>query len=131
MTYAIGYFIYGINIGRVLIGDTQASPSVVQALNTLYEEEYSSLDSAYSGNGDEPVWIGEEITKISEYDDLQFADLIRIKTLISSAMKPGSKWDNDFQKKFKEMLEDPEVPEVVKEWLKDQKPEAFLTWGSS
>lgn len=67
MSYAIAKFVYGLNFKN---GATPFSNhhAVIEA---LYEAD--ALQSAYSGNGETPMYIGVDIYKFDECSDQSFA----------------------------------------------------------
>ena len=116
MTYAIGYAVYGINLKN------SPWPTDVSEL-----EESGLIESHYHGNAEGPTFVGVCKKKtITECSDEYAEDLLELLTFSEKEKKEA--W-----KKIKALIEDDsiEVLDEFKDWLKEQNPKAFLTWGSS
>jgi len=131
MTYAIGFFAFGIDL-------TDAPKKYDGVIQALIEDEIA--ECRYNGSGDEPSFIGVEIDQIDEASNMGWKEIVELKDTLKAAMAPGSQARIDFIEKLKAVAEhledgvededDATVDEFI-DWLKRQQPEVFLTWGSS
>lgn len=131
MTYAIGYFVFGVSLADV-------PEKFSDVVNELHEAEVA--ESYYSGSGDPAPFIGVEVDQIDECSELGWKEISETKDLLKAAMEPNSKERKAFVEKLKALeeftndgMEDCEEEDIVGfvEWVKKQTPEVFLTWGSS
>lgn len=121
MSYAIGYFIYGINMRN-------APSRLEDEIQDLIGVEL--LETRYSGSGDEPCFIGVEVDQLDECSDLSWQELVKGKEKLSAARKDGSTENQEFQKLINNFLIE-DISDDLRTWVTKQEPEVFLTWGSS
>lgn len=127
MTYAIGQFIFGLNLKDY--NNFDISEDLKIAIDDLYQADI--LESSYSGSGDQPLFLGIEITDIDECNDIGWDKLAELKEKFKAAMEPDSSQNKEYQTKLQVILDNSDTPDEAKEWFKAQKPEVFLTWGTS
>jgi hypothetical protein len=125
MSYACGSFVFGIDLQD--IGD--ASEKVQKEINELVEA--GLIQTEYSGNGDEPRYIGVSVDGIDECSGMTWAQIVDLKDKLKAAMAPGSKERTEFAAKLQALLDDSDTSDETKEYIQQFEPEVFLTWGSS
>lgn len=116
MTTTIGYIVYGINLKNAPF---RKDVSLL--------EEYSLANVEYSGKGKSPIYIGLSEDSIAEATDVseeEMSDLFT-KAVSSEARK-------ELQEQLDAILncEEPKLSDEFKEWIKNQKPQAFITWAT-
>lgn len=114
MTTTIGYIVYGINL--------KDCPWPVEATDLV---ENGLAEQKYSGKGDEPIFIGVSKNKINDCEDVTVDRLFELLSFSNEQIQQA-------QDKINIVLKDDELelPDEFKEWLKNQKLEAFITWAS-
>lgn len=112
MTYAIGSIVYGINL--------KGNRKFPDDIDMLTESEV--ITTEYSGGGDPPTYIGPCIDVIDECNDTEVSDL---------RLEPTDKHKAEFTQQLNSILEDAEVTDAFKDYLRGLQPTVFITWGSS
>ena len=112
MTYAIGSIVYGINLK-----DNRKFSEDIERL-----EESETITTEYSGSGDSPTYIGPCIDVIDECTDTEVSDL---------QLEPTDRHRAEFEESLNVILDDPEVSDAFKEYLRGTQPTVFITWGTS
>jgi len=114
MTYAIGEIVYGVNLKNTWDNDI-VTPEQREAIDNAIEEDL--IHASYSGNGDEPNYVGPVISDIDEGNDVEISSLV---------LTPTDEHREIFRKEVEELVS--HYP--VLNGLFD-KPTMFITWGSS
>lgn len=125
MTYAIGSFIFGLNLKNLSVASEQIQEDIADLVDA------DLVQTEYSGNGDEPTYIGAAVAGIDEASEMSWAEIIDLKDTLKAAMAEGSDAQKEFQALLNAVLADTDTSDETKDWLKAQTPEVFLTWGSS
>ena len=125
MSYACGSFIFGIDLQDL----DNASEAVQDEIQDLIERDL--VQTEYSGSGDEPRYIGVSVDGIDECSSMGWAQIVALKGKLKAAMDPGSKERAEFDVKLKAVVDDPDVSDETKAYIRQWEPEVFLTWGSS
>lgn len=121
MSYAIGYIVYGVSLNN-------APESCREDIQ--YIQECDLAKSAYSGNGESPLWIGSEKGSIDECCDIEFSELLAYQV----TEEDKKIFEEDKEKLLSIEIEegdDFEFSHDFIDWLKSQQPSLFITWGSS
>lgn len=117
MAYAIANFIYGINLTEPANADYGSKER-----NRIYEmldhEKVGMVSHFYNGNGDMPVFIGEELGSVNEFENKPF-DKVKIKPTKKQKEKTLKKIEF-LRKKY------PEFEKYFKE-----EPKVWILWGTS
>lgn len=127
MTYAIGEFKFGLNLKDYNSFDV--SEDVKIDIDDLYQADI--LESSYNGSGDQPLFLAVDLGEIDEAHDLGWDKLVEFKNKFKAAMEPDSSQNKEYLEKLQVILDNTDIKDETKEWFKAQKPEVFLTWGSS
>ena len=132
MTYACGSFVFGIN----LQGFNESYHSLKGLTETISEDietlvECDVLETEYSGNGDEPTYLGVRFSGIDETAPMGWAEIVALKDRMKAVLEPDSSQRVAFDAALQAVLDNDEISDETKEWFKAQTPEIFLTWGSS
>lgn len=122
MTYAIGYFVFGINLKNV----PKQFADEAEAL-----AELDIAETQYNGSGDEPFYLGTQVARITEIDDMSWSEITELKDKLKAATVETHNEYVEFSNRLDQALAETEISDSFKDWLKAQKPEVFLTWGSS
>jgi hypothetical protein len=122
MTYAIGSFVFGVNLKNVPKKFVDDAEDLVEA---------GLAESEYSGNGEGPMYVGVSVDGIDEASEMSWSEIVDLKDKLKAAMADNSEERSKFETKISNILTDGEISDEFKEWLKAQKPEVFLTWGTS
>lgn len=120
MTYAIGSIVYGINFKTANIEGI--SHRELQAFIDNYGER------EYSGSGEDPMYVGVSFNNIDECDDIGSE---RLNVLFKQMSEAPAKLYEQVQAKINIALAESDVPEAIKEFIRNSEPEVFVTWGSS
>lgn len=112
MTYAIGSIVYGINLKN--------NHKFREDIEQL--EESMAVTTEYSGSGDSPAYIGPRIDTIDECDDSEVSSL---------KLEPTEHQKEEFRRALNVILDDPEVSDAFKAYLRGKQPTVFITWGTS
>jgi len=118
MTYAIGEIVYGVNLKEPSSwgGSTdKATPEQSEAIEEALEQEL--IHSSYSGNGEQPVYVGPIISGLDECNDVEISDLILMPT-------------DEHIVQFKKEVEELVVEYPILDGLFEN-PTVFITWDSS
>lgn len=122
MSYASGYFIYGINF------TARALERFQDELDELAGEDI--VEVLETANGRQTLYLGITIGGIAEGINLAWHDLVQGKAKISAAIKDGSPENQAFGNILNNfLLED--ISEDLREWVAKQEPEVFLAWSGS
>lgn len=111
MSYAIGYIVYGINL------------TYRGEIREMAENKHH-FGSAYSGNGDQPVWFGIAIGEIDEADTVD-GDVLREQLTVRSELA------RQFSDKMETLWGDEEVSQELRNALAEISPKMMILWGSS
>lgn len=124
MSYAIGEIIYGINL--VDMGNLDPDSDLANIDADELEEfiESNLVDSAYSGNGDEPRWFGVRMGDISEGTNERGPGLIRQFTLTDEHKAA-------YQTKLNELRDNEEWSQALRDAVIGYPADVWLLWGSS
>lgn len=126
MTYAIGSFVFGINLKEVIENTSEQVQEDIELLQDL-----DLVTTEYSGNGDEPIYIGIPVEGLDECNELSWADIVKLKDRLKAAMDNSSPERIAFKLKIDAIMADPDVSDETKLFISKFEPEVFLTWGSS
>lgn len=136
MSYAIANVIYGIPITKENFFDKLENLKMHQIPKSFLEEHFNDLEglsmedvatvfgengspftSKYSGSADEtPMWFGLELDSFDETANVRISDL-QLEPSLVQALEVKVKFE--------------ELPEFIREILKDDKIDVHIVWSTS
>lgn len=136
MSYAIANVIYGIPVTKENFFDKLENLKMHQIPKSFLEEHFNDLDglsmedvgtiftedgspftAKYSGSADEmPMWFGLELDSFDETAHVRTSDI---------QWKPTPTQETDIRQRFEEL------PEFIREILKDDKIDVHIVWSTS
>lgn len=123
MSYAIGHVIFGIAYDDYIEEDINEKFKEDPKLSEEYDPgdiESMGFETTYSGSASGQIgWIGKCYDTIDECNDFDVDDWYN---------SLNSKRE-EFQQDFEKCMED--VPDFLKEILKDEQPKLYVVWGTS
>ncbi len=114
MTYAIGEIVYGVNLGKPW-GQDIVTPDQRKAIEEAVEANL--VTTCYSGNGEQPCFVGPVLSNIDECTDVEISDLVLVPTAEQMCRFVSDAADL--------VSEFPILDDLF------ENPTVFITWGSS
>jgi hypothetical protein len=122
MSYAIGMLVYGINLQAGDYGRNDALKAVRAEIDELTDAEV--ISTAYSGNGEEPVYFGVALGSMSEGNEMSGVEIVTMCT-------PTPTHFDEYQAKLTAFMNDDSISKELRIIVAQAEPKVFLTWGSS
>ena len=125
MTYAIGHFVYGINISKLFYTNEPLYNDLIDALDDGEDRYFLQY---YSGSGDvTPAALGVDLgIRIDECHDVSWSELTqKVDRAFTQAVR------DEYAQILADALVNPEFIQEFKDYLTKTEPGIFILWGSS
>lgn len=131
MPYTIGYFVYGVDLATPIYTSDPKEKELRDTIESFlgkdsnsYNKDKEFINRTYQCEYD---YFG-----ISEFgvDEIDEAESHTASKLLKQ-MKACERHKKEYKEMLKAFLKNENVPDILKEYVKNKKPEVFLCWGTS
>lgn len=124
MSYAIAEIVFGLNLTDI---DNLPANSLLANVDKDELEEFVEsgyVESAYSGNGDEPRWFGVNMGDFSEGNNIRADQLLKELTVTDEQKA-------EYDAKLNALRADEDWSQVLRDSVIGESAAVWLLWGSS